>query len=201
MLALLAIFAARLRQGALKGGDTHARNSTEVHGHPALPSLRNGGDTLKIFALEQCSLLEPVDGKAWAHANQLDVWAAFTAPNVYRICMCSHFTIYHIIVPENTSQEIKSVCFWTFIITVTRKKLHAKHFHKVVIFVPNLQATVFVSRRYSNIICLSRKLRQNTINFHRSCHLLKYCNISRTSVVSWAEFKTQWLIPSSHSWR
>ena len=50
-----------MRQGALKGGDSHARKSTEVHGHPDLPSLQNGGDKLKIFALQQRSLLELVD--------------------------------------------------------------------------------------------------------------------------------------------
>ena len=63
----MASFAARLQQGVLKGGDTHARKSTEVHGHPALPSLRNRGDKLKIFALEQRSLLAPVDGKMQDH--------------------------------------------------------------------------------------------------------------------------------------
>ena len=64
-------------QGAVRGGGTHGRKSTEVHGHPALLSLRNGGDKLKIFALEQRSLLEPVDGKMRAHANQADVWSHF----------------------------------------------------------------------------------------------------------------------------
>ena len=59
----MASFAARLQQGALKGGDTHARKSSEMHGNPALLSLRNGRDKLKIFALEQRSLLEPVVGK------------------------------------------------------------------------------------------------------------------------------------------
>ena len=74
----LASFATCLWQGALKnGGDTHARKSTEVHGHPALTSLRKGGDKLKIFALEQRSLLEPVDGKMRGHANQVDVWSRF----------------------------------------------------------------------------------------------------------------------------
>ena len=67
----------RLRQGALKGGDIRARKSREEDGHPALPSLRNGGDKLKIFALEQRSLLEAVDGKMRAHANQVDVWSRF----------------------------------------------------------------------------------------------------------------------------
>ena len=63
MLALLASFAAHSLQGALKGGDTQTKKSGEVHGQPALPSLRNGDDKLKIFALKQRSLLEPVDGK------------------------------------------------------------------------------------------------------------------------------------------
>ena len=58
-----ASFATRLRQAALTGGNIHARKYTEMHVHPALPSLQNGGDKLKIFALDQRSLLEPVSGK------------------------------------------------------------------------------------------------------------------------------------------
>ena len=73
----MASFATCLRQGALKGGDTRARKSTEAHGQSALPSLRNEGDKLKIFALEQRSLLEPVDGKMRTHANQVDVRRRF----------------------------------------------------------------------------------------------------------------------------
>ena len=63
MLASILSFATGLRQGALKGGDTHARKSCEMHGHPALLSLRNGGDKFKISALEKRSLLGTEDVK------------------------------------------------------------------------------------------------------------------------------------------
>ena len=63
MHASFASFATRLRYGALKGRNTQAKKSGEVHGQPALPSLRNGGEKVKIFALGQCPLLEPADGK------------------------------------------------------------------------------------------------------------------------------------------
>ena len=41
-----------------EGGDTCARKSTEVHSHPDLPSLRNGGEKLKIFALKNTLFLK-----------------------------------------------------------------------------------------------------------------------------------------------
>ena len=62
---LILSFATRLRHHRSSERRRHSRQevycSTEVHGHPALPSLQNGGDKLKIFALEQRSLLEPED--------------------------------------------------------------------------------------------------------------------------------------------
>ena len=45
------------------GGNTHTKVPSNLRGHPALLSLRNGGDKLKIFALKQRSLLEPEDVK------------------------------------------------------------------------------------------------------------------------------------------
>ena len=56
LLASLVSFAARLRQGALKDEGTHARNSTEVHGHPSLPSSRLKSQKKTLQNTKECLL-------------------------------------------------------------------------------------------------------------------------------------------------
>ena len=60
-----------------KGGYTHPKESSDMLGHPALPSLRSGDGKLKIFALKQRSLLELEDVELWAHATQPEVSSRF----------------------------------------------------------------------------------------------------------------------------